>query len=396
MSVNNRESLLRVAFTGGATGGHIYPNLAVAAALRELKPDTKLYYYGRPDKLEAELLKNPELKDDKGLSYGSYIEFVPVNGKSLPSGANPLKYISWSLEFMAEVVRVKRELESREINVVFGTGGYVAGPVFTAAQQLAIPYIIHNLDAHLGLANKVFLDKAKYIGLAFPLAGIDQKRSRLIGNPVSSKFFMPRASERLTNTGMREIHILITGGSQGAEAINDLIGTMLLDLKQLTGETLKLQIKHVTGKANYEKFILNHLDGQAHRYEELFFHYEVIPYAHNMPELCNWADIAICRSGAMTIAEMAAAQVVPIFLPLPWAANDHQTKNASYLVKAGAAYSFNQRELGLGGTETALREALMDLITKPEHLATMRASLKSFANPNAARQLAELIVMASQ
>ncbi len=383
---------LNVAFTGGATGGHIYPNLAVAAALRQLESSARFYYFGRPDKLEAELLNNSQVKDETGTSYSNYIEFVAVYGRSLPAGHNPLKYLSWSLDFMKEVSRVKSELKARKINVVFGTGGYVAGPVFTAAQQLGIPYIIHNLDAHLGLANKVFLDKAKYIGLAFPLAGLNNERVRLIGNPVSAKFFKAKPSDRQSNIGMREIHLLITGGSQGAEAVNDLIGMMLLDLKQLTGDSLKLQIKHVTGKANYEKYILDHLDGQAHKYEELFFHYEVIPYAHNMPELCNWADIAICRSGAMTIAEMAAAQVVPIFLPLPWAANDHQTKNANHLVQAGAAYSFNQKQLGLAATEAALGEALMTLITKPAELAAKRERLKAFANPEAAKQLAELII----
>ncbi len=382
---------LKVAFTGGATGGHIYPNLAVAAALRELKPELDLYYFGHPDKLEADLLANSQVKDDKGVSYSSYIEFVPVSGQPLPSARDPFKFIPWSLHFMQETARAKSEMKSRAINVVFGTGGYIAGPVFKAAQELGIPYILHNLDAHLGLANKMFLNHAAYISLAFPIKGLSANsgKIRVIGNPVSSKFFMPRAAERLTNTGMRELHILVTGGSQGAQAINDLMGGLLESLKFLTGESLKLKIKHITGKANYESYALEYLGGQVHKYEELYFHYELMPYAHNMPELCHWADLAICRSGAMTIAEMAASGAVPLFLPLPSAANDHQNKNAKFLVDSGAALSFDQKDILI---EERVLNALKQLIAEPDLLSKMRDNLKPFANREAARELAKLIL----
>lgn len=388
------SSRFRVAFTGGATGGHIYPNLAVAAALREIKPELDLYYFGHPEKLEADLLVNPQVKDDKGISYSSYIEFVPVSGQPLPSARDPFKFIPWSLHFMQETARAKSELKQRAVNVVFGTGGYIAGPVFKAAQELKILYILHNLDAHLGLANKMFLNDATYISLAFPISGLSENsgKIRVIGNPVSSKFFMPHSAERLTNTGMRELHILVTGGSQGAQAINDLIGGLLESLKYLTGESLKLKIKHITGKANYESYALEYLGGQVHKYEELYFHYELMPYAHNMPELCNWADLAICRSGAMTIAEMAASGTVPLFLPLPTAANDHQNKNAKFLVDKGAALSFDQKDLLV---EDLVLNALKQLIAEPDLLPKMRANLKPFANRDAARQLAELILSVS-
>ncbi len=373
------QTTLKVAFTGGATGGHIYPNLAVAAALHK-RTNVELSYFGHPEKLEYQLLTNEEVKDDRAVPYQEYLNFVSIRGKALPRGKDLLKFIPWLFSLLREVNIAKKELKTLGIQVVFGTGGYIAVPVFMAAQQLGIPYIIHNLDAHLGLANRMFLRKAKFITLAFPIKDLlGGDIARLIGNPISAKFF---AAKKTKN---KDLNILVTGGSQGADSINNTIAEMLSELKKHSGPK-KINIKHVTGKANYEKYI-----SAVPEYHGDFLDYEVIAYTHQMPELCHWADLAICRSGAMTIAEMAAARVVPVFIPLPWAANDHQTLNAKYLVDAGAAYSLRQDDPKLA---QKLMQIIKDGINEPSKLSAMQEKLKPFANESAAEELVELIVSA--
>jgi UDP-N-acetylglucosamine--N-acetylmuramyl-(pentapeptide) pyrophosphoryl-undecaprenol N-acetylglucosamine transferase len=235
----------------------------------------------------------------------------------------------------------------------------------------------------LGLANRVFLRKAKFISLAFPIKGLvnSSSRVRLVGNPIAAKFFAAK------NSKASELNILVTGGSQGADFINNLVAKILPELNRVVVNT-KLHIKHITGKANYEKY----LNAVPEHHGE-FIDYEVIAYTHEMPELCHWADLAICRSGAMTIAEMAAAKVVPVFIPLPWAANDHQTLNAKYLVDAGAAYSLRQEDPEL---QTKLMQIIKDSIEVPSKLTSMQERLGAFANPKAAEELVELIVAANK
>ncbi len=375
---------IKIAFTGGATGGHIYPNLAVAAALRDLYPQSKFYYLAHPDKLEARLLSNPELKDDKDFSYSQYIEFIPIKGQALPSLRHLGQFLAWFWGFWQESKRAKQALLTHEIDLVFGTGGYIAGPVFAAALLLARPYILHNLDAHLGLANRVFLRGARFLSLAFVLKEFQQRDShkvRLIANPVSSKFF---CSDKSFNP--RHIKILITGGSQGAASINQAVGHALARLSNLAKDSCRISIKHITGEANYEQYLHDYLGGDVSKYQTEYFDYEPIAYSHSMPELCHWADLALCRSGAMTIAEMAAARVVPVFLPLASAANDHQYKNAAILLEAGAAYVFR--------LEAEALDALEFLVHQPDRILEMRNKLGAFANPDAAKQLAKLILEA--
>jgi UDP-N-acetylglucosamine--N-acetylmuramyl-(pentapeptide) pyrophosphoryl-undecaprenol N-acetylglucosamine transferase len=122
---------LKVAFTGGATGGHIYPNLAVAATLHK-RTNVELSYFGHPEKLEYQLLTNDEVRDDKGVPYAKYLKFVAIRARPLPRGKDLLKFIPWLFSLLREVNIAKKELKSRGIQVVFGTGGYIAVPVFMA------------------------------------------------------------------------------------------------------------------------------------------------------------------------------------------------------------------------------------------------------------------------
>lgn len=371
--------------TGGATGGHIYPCLALAESIKQIEPKCQLFYIGHEHKLEAQLLINDELKDAEGVAYSSYIRFLGIHAEPLPQSKNPLAYLSFAWKFWSSVQVASRYLKENHIDAIFGTGGYVAGPVFAAAILNKIPYIIHNLDAHMGLANRVFVKDAAVLTLGF--ADLEHLRSEVksgqvevTGNPISAKFLDLIVGDAEVQTN-RKVKVLITGGSQGAQSINEAISSILPELS----ENPQINIIHVTGTKLYDEYIQKYLDGNPDKYSN----YKVIAYTHQMPKLCANADIAICRSGAMTIAEMVASRVVPIFIPLPWAAHDHQTLNAQSLVNESAAIMIKQND-----PEFAQRilDCLNKLISDKEMLEYMQNKLAELAKPDAANRLAELVL----
>ncbi len=333
----------KIAFTGGGTGGHIYPNLALIEEING--EDTELFYFANPDKLEEKLVNSEELKDFKGSPYKAYLEFVPVNSEALLKSLNPIKHFEWFKNFRKNTAQAKLALVEKEIDLVFGTGGYVAGPVFSACKELKIPYIIHNLDAHMGLANRAFVRGAEALTLG--VCDLKQKprngKTYVTGNPVSKKFLAALEKEKVEDG---KLHLLITGGSQGAQSINDAIGELLEEFSKFD-----IEIIHITGKKNYDKHLKKFLSKKEYPF------YKVLDYTHDMPDLCHWADIAICRSGAMTVAEMLASQTLCIFIPLPWAAHDHQTKNALAISDQGAAITLDQ-------DQEDLKIQILDIIEK--------------------------------
>lgn len=369
----------KIALTGGGTGGHIYPCLAVAEALLGLEPGNELFYFGNPDKLEAKLLKSPDLVDASNRSYSSYIEFVAVASEPLPKLSQPLALLPWYLRFRTNTQIAIDKLRDKKIQIVFGTGGYAAGPVFAACQQLKIPYIIHNLDAHMGLANRAFVAGAAALTLGICDLGIKPRNGKVIvtGNPVSRKFLMNIGAATRDDA---KLHLLVTGGSQGAESINNAIGNLLPELSKLN-----IDIVHVTGSKTYQTYIQKYLDNNPSKYPN----YKVMDYTHQMPQLCSWADAGVFRAGAMTIAEISASGTVPIFVPLPWAAHDHQNLNAKSLVETGAAISLDQDDKNF---EQNLLAVIKRLINNRDQLNQMKALLAQHSKPDSASTLAQLIL----
>jgi UDP-N-acetylglucosamine--N-acetylmuramyl-(pentapeptide) pyrophosphoryl-undecaprenol N-acetylglucosamine transferase len=368
----------KIALTGGGTGGHIYPCLSVAEELfyREDK-GFELYYFGHPEKLEAKLLSSKELKDSRANPYSDYISFIGIEAEPLIRSWNPLAIFAWIRRFYSYKSRAVKLLQDKQIDLVFGTGGYVAGPVFAACKALKIPYIIHNLDAHMGLANMFFVGDAYALTLGISELGIKPKTERVFvtGNPISKKFF--EAQEENSKPTNNKLKLLVTGGSQGAESINNAIGNLLPEL-----DGLNLELVIVTGTKTYQDFCT--------RYEvEKYSFVTVKDYVHNMPELCHWADLAICRAGAMTIAEMVASDTVCIFVPLPWAAHDHQNKNAAALVASSAAMSLDQNASGF---ETQLFYLIQGFSNNDKtRLDYFLDAMQGFKNPDSAKNISRII-----
>lgn len=368
--------MLRIGLTGGGTGGHIYPCLAVAEELHSQNPDIALFYLGNPEKLEAKLLNSEELRDSTETAYRDYIEFLGIPSEALIRSWNPLKLLSWFRRFLKNKELAKKAIQDKKIEIVFGTGGYAAGPIFAACQDLKIPYIIHNLDAHMGLANRAFVKDAFALTLGICELGIKPKNGRTIitGNPISKSF-----SESLNKAPTKKdnkLHILVTGGSQGAESINNAIGNLLEEL-----EGLNLEMIIVTGTKTYKEFC-EKFQPEKHPF------LTVKDYVHNMPELCAWADLTVCRAGAMTIAEMVASDTVPIFIPLPWAAHDHQNKNAQALVEASAAMSLDQDAKNF---ETLLFYLIQGFSNDPNRIDYFLDALQNFKRDSAAAEIVNVI-----
>jgi UDP-N-acetylglucosamine--N-acetylmuramyl-(pentapeptide) pyrophosphoryl-undecaprenol N-acetylglucosamine transferase len=388
------DILVRVAFTGGGTGGHIYPCLAVAELFEDESSQSgaernALYYIGGEGKLEQELC----LRKD-------YIQFLPINAPKLPSRNNSFKEnLDWFGIFFKAYKCSVNYLRENKIDVVMGTGGYVAAPVFLACVTTRTKFLIHNLDSNFGLVNNLFKIFASRVSLGFPININFNDKYRYTGNPVSQEFInIYRDGEKVEDGENAEIEVwqqprdenhlrvLVTGGSQGSQFVNDSIGTLLKDFEdfnhRLALEGKRISIIHITGSKLFDEHVSKYLNGDPNKYSN----YKVLSYTHEMANISKTVDVAICRAGAMTCAEMAVSLIVPILIPLPWAAHDHQTKNAEALVKADCGFMIRQDALPDEGADL-----IFDLAKSPEKISAMKKKLHLFAKPESSREIFTLL-----
>jgi UDP-N-acetylglucosamine--N-acetylmuramyl-(pentapeptide) pyrophosphoryl-undecaprenol N-acetylglucosamine transferase len=400
------DILVRVAFTGGGTGGHIYPCLAVAE-LFEYESNQSgaernaLYYIGGEGKLEQELC----LRKD-------YIQFLPINAPKLPSRKNSFKEnLEWFSVFFKAYKCSVNYLRENKIDVVMGTGGYVAAPVFLACVTTGTKFLIHNLDSNFGLVNNLFKTFANRVSLGFPININFNDKYRYTGNPVSQDFInIYRDDENAEIEVWRQprdenhLRVLVTGGSQGSQFVNDSIGALLKDFEdfnhRLALEGKRISIIHITGSKLFDEHVSKYLNGDPNKYSN----YKVLSYTHEMANISKTVDIAICRAGAMTCAEMAVSLIVPILIPLPWAAHDHQTKNAEALVKADCGFMIRQDALPDEGAAQSIEsgavdrsqqreiaDLIFDLAKNPEKISEMKKKLHLFAKPESSREIFTLL-----
>jgi UDP-N-acetylglucosamine--N-acetylmuramyl-(pentapeptide) pyrophosphoryl-undecaprenol N-acetylglucosamine transferase len=400
------DILVRVAFTGGGTGGHIYPCLAVAE-LFEYESNQSgaernaLYYIGGEGKLEQELC----LRKD-------YIQFLAINAPKLPSRKNSFKEnLEWFSVFFKAYKCSVNYLRENKIDVVMGTGGYVAAPVFLACVTTGTKFLIHNLDSNFGLVNNLFKTFANRVSLGFPININFNDKYRYTGNPVSQDFInIYRDDENAEIEVWRQprdenhLRVLVTGGSQGSQFVNDSIGALLKDFEdfnqRLALEGKRISIIHITGSKLFDEHVSKYLNGDPNKYSN----YKVLSYTHEMANISKTVDIAICRAGAMTCAEMAVSLIVPILIPLPWAAHDHQTKNAEALVKADCGFMIRQDALPDEGAAQSIEsgavdrsqqreiaDLIFDLAKNPEKISEMKKKLHLFAKPESSREIFTLL-----
>lgn len=349
-----------VAILAGGTGGHVFPGLAVADVLRTR--GVPVVWFGTPQGLESRLV--PEA--------GHAFEALPV--QSLRGrGRSAWLAAPWRLQrpLFVAINRLRR-LRPR---VVLGFGGYVAGPGAVAARLLRIPLVIHEQNAIAGLTNRWLSRLATTVLCGFPDAFPIGTRTRWVGNPVRADIVASAAARKsiALSSEPRPLRVLVIGGSQGALALNRALPEAIARLP----EALRPTVLHQSGERL--------LGAARDAYAAAGVNAEVQPFITDMADAYTWADLVVCRAGALTVAELAAAGVPSILVPFPHAVDDHQTANARHLVAAGAAWLLPQPDLEAGRLATMLQAIAND----PESLLRMRDRGRALAPADAAQQIAD-------
>lgn len=351
---------MKVLIAAGGTGGHIYPGIAVAKEIMRRDSNSEVLFVGTARGLETKI--------------------VPAGGfgLSLINSAG-LKNVGFWGKLKGLFILPKSFLEARSLiksfkpDAVVGAGGYVSGPVLLTASLMRVPTLVMDSNALPGFTNRRlarFVDKAALtFAEALPYFG---KKGVVTGNPVRREFFDIQPKER-----GEKINLLIFGGSQGARAINNAMADALEYLQSFKD---KLRITHQTGEFDVEKIAEFYKRAQMETAN-------VKPYISNMVDEFEKSDLIICRAGATTCAEIAAAGKAAIMIPLPTAADDHQRKNAEALQAAGAALVLLQRDLN----GESLANEIIGLINSPEKIADMEQSAKSLGRRDAAEATVDII-----
>lgn len=324
---------MRVIVSAAGTGGHINPAIAIANKIRQKNPDSEIIFIGTNHGLENDLVPRAGFELKRIEAYGLKKEISFKN----------LKHIFQTIRSTKEVKKIIDEFKP---DLVVGTGGYICGPVFAAATSKKIPAVLHESNAYPGKAVKMFAKEVDCVLVGFEEAKerlSEAKRVVVTGTPTKIKKLTIARDERqkiLSDLGVKSDLpiVLIFGGSQGAQAINeatvDLIKAKLNKDYQIIWATGQNQYDVV--KESFEKESLS-----IKNIKDV----KVVPYIYNMEELINLADLVICRSGAMTITELAICAKPAIFVPLPSRAANRQEDNARVLEKLGAAKIILNHEL---------------------------------------------------
>ncbi len=350
-----------ILIVAGGTGGHVYPALAVATHLRAL--GARVSWLGTPRGLEARVVPAA------GFPFFP-IAVAGVRGKGLATLATaPLGVVRALFQSLGVLRRVRPD-------AVLGMGGFAAGPGGLAAWLLRRPLLIHEQNAIPGLTNRLLAPLARLVMEAFPRTFGPRTGAVLTGNPLRAELAAagPRPAPR------DPLRILVVGGSLGARALNEAVPAALARL----AASRALAIRHQSGP--------DHHAAAAARYGEVGLEAEVMPYLEDMAAAYEWADLAVCRAGAMTVAELAVSGLPAVLVPFPHAVDDHQTANARYLTDAGAALLLPQGELD-AATLAARLEALL---AEDGGLARMAAAARSRALPEATRRVAERCLEAAR
>lgn len=305
-----------VLIMAGGTGGHIFPARAVADLLQE--QGWIVHWLGTADRMEAKLVPQ----------FGFDFHAIPVaglRGKGLSS------LLKAPLMLWRSIAAARHVVQQIKPHVVLGFGGYASGPGGVAAWMAKIPLVIHEQNAVAGSTNKLLARLAQSVLVAFPQAFAGLKKRQVIGNPVRKDLI----AEKPHNNFSKGLNILIVGGSLGARVFNQ---SLPLFLKQAAAYG-PIQVRHQTGVADEQSTQLAYLDGAENLTAQ------VSAFIENMAEAYQWADVVICRAGALTVSEVACAGVAAVFVPLPSAIDDHQTANANWLVARKAAVLVKQTDL---------------------------------------------------
>lgn len=340
-----------VVVMAGGTGGHVFPALAVARALQA--QGVRIHWLGTRAGIEADLVPKT----------GFPITYLDVGGLR-GNGLRPL--LQAPTKLLRAVWRASRVFSTVEADAVIGLGGYVTGPGGLAARLVGLPLYVHEQNAIAGFTNKALAKFATRVLQAFPQAFEPSPKVEWVGNPVREEIATLAMPAERYGSRQGPLRVLVMGGSLGAVALNELVPAALAELDPAQ----RPLIRHQAGR--------KHADKAAAVYARLGVEAEILPFIDDMAAVYGWADLVICRSGALTVSELAAAGVASILIPFPHAVDDHQTANARFLSDAGAARLFQQRDL----TASAFAGTLRELLDRPL-LQAMAEKARALAKPDA-------------
>jgi UDP-N-acetylglucosamine--N-acetylmuramyl-(pentapeptide) pyrophosphoryl-undecaprenol N-acetylglucosamine transferase len=346
-----------VLIMAGGTGGHVFPALALARRLRQRS--FEVIWLGTQRGLEAQVVPAERIP----------IEWLSVGGLR---GKGVRTWLAAPFRLGLALWQALAVMRQHRPSAVVGLGGFVTGPGGVAAWLTGRPLIIHEQNAVAGFTNRCLAHLAREVLEAFPGSFGPGSRARVIGNPVRAEISATAPPEARFAGRSGPIRLLVIGGSQGAVRLNTIVPLALARL------TLPMSVRHQAGARWHEAALQSYASAGVSA--------EVTAFIEDMASAYAWADLVICRAGALTISELAAAGVGAILVPFPAATDDHQTANAGFLVAQGAAVLIADRDL----TPERLRAELARLCAGRELLLAMAKSARRLARPRATEELAEV------
>lgn len=361
-------SQLRVLISGGGTGGHIFPAIAIANAIKEQRPDTEFLFVGAEGKMEME----------KVPAAGFPIEGLWISGFSRSLSVSNLVF---PFKLISSMLKAGKIVKKFKPDVAIGTGGFASGPTLRVASQKGVPCLIQEQNSFPGVTNRILAGKAKKVCVAYE--GMEhyfgKEKTIITGNPVRKDVVQieGKRKEAVAFFGLDENKqtLLIVGGSLGAQSVNNAI---LENLDQLVD--LGIQIVWQTGKTSYteiEKATQSYADKGV----------KVLEFIYKMDLGYAAADMVISRAGAIAVSELSLVAKPTILVPFPYAAEDHQTKNAMALVDQDAAILVRDADV-----KTGLLNAVTKLVSNEALGKSLTENIKKLGKPNAANQIANEVL----
>ena len=345
----------------GGTGGHVFPALSVAEVLRSR--NISVSWLGTRKGIESELVPAQKFP----------IFYIDIGGLR---GTKILKWLTAPYVLIKAIFQALTIIRRESPDVVLGLGGFASGPGGVAAKILRLPLIIHEQNSIAGTTNKLLAKVATRILTAFPNS---LPRGEWTGNPVREEISSLRPPVLGEIDARRALRILVLGGSLGALAINQKVPLALASIEK----NYRPEIRHQSGKV--------HLKETQKAYKNIDLTVSVEPFITDMAKAYEWADLVICRSGALTISELAAAGVAALLIPYPYAADDHQFHNGEWLVSHSAAYMVREEDL----TSKLLASILNEFLGDRKKLNSMAMSARKLAKPKVAELVADVCMESS-
>lgn len=340
----------------GGTGGHVFPALAVAAELASM--GNRVQWLGTCRGIEAKLVPAA------GITLNT-IEVEGVRGKGL------ISLIAAPFKLMVSLAQSRAVIKKVRPHLVLGFGGFASGPGGVMARLAGIPLVVHEQNAKAGTTNRLLSKIASRNLEAFD-SGL--KRAERVGNPVRQEICAVLEPEARFRNRTGPIRLLVLGGSLGAQSINELVPKTIA---LLTNN--QFEIYHQTGEKHFE------ITKDLYKASEIK-DARIVPFINDMAQAYSWADVVICRSGALTVSEISVVGLAALFIPFPFAIDDHQTANANWLVSHNAAWLHQQKDL----TPEVLAQMLNDKFADRALLLNMAINARAQAKPHAAQVVAEI------